>query len=466
MIPEAADAERSSAERPRAWVLVVDDDAALRRALRRELEEGGFQVAEAASAEELAPALERRPELVLLDLHLGEGASLGVVREIRERSPHSECVVMTGYASVDTAVACMRAGAFDYLEKPFRAERPLLETLRRALDHRAQRVGRESAGPPLDLVERIVSESPAMKRLVATVLNLAHNQSNVLIEAESGTGKELIARAIHATSARRAGPFVPVDCGALPEGIAEGELFGYERGAFTGAIRSAPGVFRSAHGGTLFLDEIGELSPLLQSKLLRAIQEREVRPLGSDRIVSVDVRLIAATNRDLAEEVRTGRFRSDLFYRLRVVQLRIPPLRERPEDIPVLAHHFLARASGTRVSSVDAEALERLTQHGWEGNVRELQNVIEAAAALAPGPRLRVEDLGLGRESSHPPTVARPQGIGLSMRDYERACIEEALRRAEGRVERAASLLRIGRSTLYRKLRDHGIKTSASDPRP
>jgi DNA-binding NtrC family response regulator len=462
MIPEAADAERPRAERSLASVLLVDDDAALRRSLRRELEGAGFEVAEAGSAEELAPALERRPELVLLDLHLQEGWSLDAVREVRERSPQSECVVMTGYASVDSAVACMRAGAFDYLEKPFTAARPLVETLRRALEHRAQRVGGEGASaPPHDFAERIVSESPSMKRLVATVMNLAHNQSNVLIEAESGTGKELIARAIHATSARRTGPFVPVDCGALPEGIAEGELFGYERGAFTGAIRSAPGVFRSAHGGTLFLDEIGELSPLLQSKLLRAIQEREVRPLGSDRIVSVDVRLIAATNRDLADDVRTGRFRSDLFYRLRVVQLRIPPLRERPEDIPVLASHFLARASGTRVSSIDAEALERLTQHRWDGNVRELQNVIEAAAALAPGPRLRVEDLGLGRDSSLPPTVARPQGIGLSMRDYERACIEEALRRAEGRVERAATLLRIGRSTLYRKLRDHGIKPSA-----
>ncbi len=462
MLPESGDSERTSGERPRPCVLLVDDDAPLRRALRRELEAAGLEVVEAASSEELGPALERRPELVLLDLHLGEGASLDTVREVRERSPQSECVVMTGYASVDTAVACMRAGAFDYLEKPFSVARPVVETLRRALEQRAQRLGREAASPPaLDVTEGIVSESPSMKRLVATVLNLAHNQSNVLIEAESGTGKELIARAIHASSARRAGPFVPVDCGALPEGIAEGELFGYERGAFTGAIRSAPGVFRSAHGGTLFLDEIGELSPLLQSKLLRAIQEREVRPLGSDRIVSVDVRLVAATNRDLAEEVRSGRFRSDLFYRLRVVQLRIPPLRERPEDIQVLASHFLARASGTRVTSIDSEALERLMQHRWEGNVRELQNVIEAAAALAPGPRLRVEDLGLARDSSLPPTVARPQGIGLSMRDYERACIEEALRRAEGRVERAATLLRIGRSTLYRKLRDHGIKSHA-----
>jgi DNA-binding NtrC family response regulator len=462
MLLAAGNAEQPDLERHSPRVLVVDDDAALRRALRRELESAGFDVCEAASAGELHSALERRPDLVLLDLHLEDDASLDTVREVRERSPQSECVVMTGFASVDSAVSCMRAGAFDYLEKPFTPGRPLVDTLRRALEHRALRMGGapSSDGAP-DVARRIVSESPGMKRLVATVLNLAHNQSNVLIEAESGTGKELIARAIHVTSARRVGPFVPVDCGALPEGIAEGELFGYERGAFTGAVRSAPGVFRSAHGGTLFLDEIGELSPLLQSKLLRAIQEREVRPLGSDRIVSVDVRLIAATNRDLAEDVRVGRFRSDLFYRVRVVQLCIPPLRERPEDIPVLAHHFLSRASGTRVTSIDPEALERLAEHAWDGNVRELQNVIEAAAALAPGPRLRAEDLNLGRDVALPPTVARPQGIGLSMREYERACIEEALRRAEGRVERAATLLRVGRSTLYRKLRTHGIKPVA-----
>jgi len=299
---------------------------------------------------------------------------------------------------------------------------------------------------------------------VATVEGLAHNESNVLIEAESGTGKELLARAIHATSLRRAGPFVPVDCGALPEGIAEGELFGYERGAFTGAVRASPGVFRCAHGGTLFLDEIGELSPFLQSKLLRAIQEREVRPLGSDRIVNVDVRIVAATNRDLAELVRLGRFRSDLFYRLRVVSLGIPPLRERPEDIPVLVAHFLSRARGTRVSGIEPEALERLKAQRWEGNVRELQNVIEAAAALAPGPRLRAQDLGLGEREA--PNVRRPEGIGLSTREYERACLEEALRHADGSVGRAARLLSMGRSTLYRKLRAHGIRTDVWDVRP
>jgi DNA-binding NtrC family response regulator len=463
--------------RPR--VLIVDDEPELVRMLGRMLEPEGFEVLEASDPSEMSRKLELEPELVLLDLQLGDVSAIDLIGLVRHSSCDSELIVMTGYASVDSAVTCIRAGAFDYLEKPFERGR-VVQTLRRAVDQRALRVrdrDPEPADAPVqervqaprraqraegersqELLGGIVCQSQAMRRVVQTVLDLHANQSTVLIEAESGTGKELVARAIHDTSLRCDGPFVPLDCGALPEGIAEGELFGYERGAFTGAVRAAPGVFRSADGGTLFLDEVGELSPFLQAKLLRALQEREVRPLGADRAVSVDVRIVAATNRDLEDEVRRGRFRSDLYYRLRVVPLRLPPLRERPDDIPVLALHFLRRAAGERLQDIEAEALEALMSRPWLGNVRELENAIEAAAALARGPRLRAEDLGLGAARADAPQVTRPEGIGLSMQAYERACLEQALRHAEGDVRRAARLLGIGRSTLYRKLREHGLQ--------
>jgi len=389
----------------------------------------------------------------------GATVLLVLIDQIRAQSPDSEVVVMTGYATIDSAVASMRAGAFDYLEKPLHDRHVVVRTLERALQRRGLRVRSRELDGGLDqrgTVEGIVFHSPAMRRVMQKVSDLSHNESTVLIEGESGTGKERVARAIHLTSPRREGPFVPVDCGALPEGIAEGELFGYERGAFTGAVRSAAGMFRSAHGGTLFLDEIGELSPVLQSKLLRVIQEREVRPLGAAVAQRVDVRLVSATNRDLRARVEAGKFRADLFYRLCVVRLGLPPLRDRPEDVPALAGHFLARyapAGGAAV--LEPEALECLLAQRWEGNVRELENCIEAAAALARGPRLTVADLGLNRPA--PPRVSAPEGIQLSLSSYEAACLREALEQAHGDVPRAARLLGIGRSTLYRKLRAHRL---------
>jgi two-component system response regulator HydG len=435
-------------------VLVADDEAAIVRSLRRSLEHDGYDVREAGDETRLRAELAREPEVVLLDLRLGNASGVELLGELRARCPDAETVVMTGYASIDSAVECMRAGAFDYLEKPFSDPRRVLQTLARALERRRLRVrnrelegelGRRSA------LERVIAHSPAMKRVLQTVRDLAGNESTVLIQAESGTGKELLARAIHETSPRSAGGFVPVDCGALPEGIIEGELFGYVRGAFTGALRDAPGLIRSAHGGTLFLDEIGELPVNLQAKLLRAIQEREVRPLGASQAEPVDVRIVAATHRDLAADVRTGRFRADLFYRLRVVSLALPPLRERLEDVPVLASHFLERAAaGTKVVGLEPEALERLMAQRWEGNVRELENTIEAAVALAQGPRVTAADLRLGTAPSAP--APAPEGIALSLAAFERACLDEALGRSQGDVRAAAKLLGIGRSTFYRKL--------------
>ncbi len=439
-------------------VLVADDEPGLVRGLRRQLERGGYAVLEASDVGLVRAQLAHEPEIVLLDLRLGVTSGLELLGELRERRPDTEIIVMTGYASIDSAVACMRAGAFDYLEKPFADPHRVLQTLGRALERRRLRVrNRELEGELVrrSALERVVAQSASMKRVLQTVRDLATNESNVLIEAESGTGKELIARAIHETSPRSHGPFVPVDCGALPEGMIEGELFGYLRGAFTGAVRDSEGLFRAAHGGTLFLDEIGELPLALQSKLLRAIQEREVRPLGATEAQAIDVRLVAATNRDLAAEVRAGRFRADLFYRLRVVSLALPPLRERPEDVAVLASHFVERAArGTKVIGLEPEALERLIAHTWDGNGRELENTIEAAIALAQGTRITAADLRLS--SFGEPRAKPPEDIELSLASYERVCLEEALRRCQGDVRSAAKLLGIGRSTFYRKLERRG----------
>jgi len=444
-------------------VLLVDDDPALIRALRRLIEPEGFSCRDAHDVQSVATALESEPQLALVDLRLGEVSGVELIREMRSQSPDTEIIVMTGYASIDSAVASMRAGAFDYLEKPFHDARRVVQTLKRALERRTLRARNRELEGELErrsAIAGIVAQSAEMKRVVRTILDLSENQSNVLVEAASGTGKELVARAVHETSLRREGPFIPVDCGALPESIAEAELFGHERGAFTGAIRTAPGLFRSASGGTLFLDEIGELSPRLQAKLLRVIQEREVRPLGADAAVPIDVRIISATNRDLEVEVKKGSFRSDLFYRLRVVSIRLAPLRERPEDIPVLAAHFLERhGEGSRILGIEPEALEALLTHAWDGNVRELENRIEAAVALARGPRLTITDLGLDSVHRDTREASRPDGIPLSLPSYERACLEEALFQAEGDIRRAASLLGIGRSTLYRKLKTHGIRS-------
>ncbi len=447
----------SPVSRPR--VLVADADAASARWIRRALESEGCDVAEARDAGALGAALAGDPALVLLDLELCAQSGRDLVSEIRRLCPDAEVVVMTGAASVDSAVACMRAGAFDYLAKPFVGSERLSQALRGSLERRALR-GASAARRTSSALESIIGSSPEMRRVIERVRGLARSESSVLVQAESGTGKELVARAIHETSVRAAGPFVPVDCGALPEAIFEAELYGYERGAFTGAVRAAPGLFRAASGGTLFLDEVGELPLSLQAKLLRALQEREVRPLGAAEAVPVDVRIVAATNRDLEAEVRAGRFRMDLFYRLRVVEIALPPLRERREDIPALAAHLLARQSGNPdVRTIAPDALDELCRRPWPGNVRELANAIEAGAALARGPALTAADL---RAPAAPASAAQPapapDGIELSLAAYERACIEEMLRRLEGDVRAAARALGLGRSTLYRKLRALGLR--------
>jgi transcriptional regulator with PAS, ATPase and Fis domain len=297
-----------------------------------------------------------------------------------------------------------------------------------------------------------------MRSLERTLHSLRHNESQVLIQGESGTGKELVARALHALSPRAGGPFVPVDCGALPESVIESELFGHEKGAFTGAT-GARGLFRMAHGGTLFLDEIGEISSTVQAKLLRALQEKEIRPVGAARAEPVDIRVVAATHRDLAQWVSEDRFRKDLFYRLNVVRVDIPPLRDRREDIPLLVHHFIAKHRGERsnVSGIEDAALAVLLESHWPGNVRELENVIESAMALAPGPRLRPADLPRGPGPAAD-FVGGPADLPLSLEAYERCVLQRALEECAGDATSAAARLGIGRSTLYRKLSKHGLQ--------
>ncbi len=444
-------------------ILLVDDEPLMLRALVRTLEPDGHRVVTAETTE-AAEVFLRDPDLdvIVLDLVIRGASGREFLDRIKRERPEVEVVVATGHASVTSAVECMRQGAFDYLAKPFDDVPRVRSTVRRALERRRlvrrnreleqQLRGGRASRPDL------VGESPAMRGLVRVIESLRENQSNVLIQGESGTGKELVARAIHATSGRSEGPFVPVDCGALPETIIESELFGHERGAFTGAL-GAPGLFRRAENGTLFLDEIGEVPAHMQAKLLRALQQKEVRPVGAAEALPVDIRVVSATHRNLVEMAERDAFRMDLFYRLNVVRIEIPALRQRREDIPLLVHHFLNkhRREHGPLEGISDDALAFLVERDWPGNVRELENVIESALALAPGRRLRLADLPVARGNGArvPAPTAR---VPLSLKAYERCALERALAEARGDVNLAARLLGIGRSTFYRKLSAHGLR--------
>jgi DNA-binding NtrC family response regulator len=446
--PAARSGEVSASDAP-GLVLLVDDEPLILRALRRILERDGHRVVEAESADEAESTLcDPDLDVVLIDLMLGRTSGLQMLDRVKASPLGVEVVMMTGFASIDSAVDCMRRGAFDYLTKPFDDVHRVRTTVRKAIERRR-------------LVQRnrpvLVGTSPSMRSLIRMIEGLRHNESHVLIHGESGTGKELVARAIHATSRRAAGPFVPVDCGALPESIIESELFGHERGAFTGAV-GAPGLFRLADRGTLLLDEIGEIPGSVQAKLLRALQEKEVRPVGGTESIPVDIRVVSATHRDLWGMVEERRFRADLYYRLNVVRVAIPPLRERRDDIPLLVQHLLVkhRSPESPIEGIDDEALESLARYEWPGNIRELSNTIESALAFARGPNLRAADLPLARRGAEL-VSAPPTSIPLSFEAYERCALQRALREAGGDATAAARRLGIGRSTLYRKLGKHGL---------
>ncbi len=432
----------------------------MRQMLASLFQKEGFSVEEAASADD---ALERVADqdfdVVLSDIKMPGRSGIEMVGELRRLRPNTPVILMTAFGSIDSAVSSMRAGAFDYITKPFEPDAVLL-TVDRALERRALEEENQRLRQAVDRTSALgdlIGESTAMREIFAMIKKIAHNRSSVLLTGESGTGKEVVARTIHYHGARADRPFVPINCTAIPEGLLESELFGHVRGAFTGAVTSKRGLFEKAAGGTLFLDEIGDMGLGLQSKLLRVLQDREIRPVGGTQSVAVDVRIIAATNRDLEQEMREGRFREDLFYRLNVIPIHIPPLRERPEDIPALADAFVRKHSEGMRHWLNPAAMKRVTAYPWKGNARELENVIERALALADSEEIGPEDLPLGdlRDDAQAPggddllrSAARRR---LPLRQVEDYYIDEILRLTGGNKVHAARILGIDRKTLYRR---------------
>ncbi|MBP7677019.1 MAG: sigma-54-dependent Fis family transcriptional regulator [Thermoanaerobaculia bacterium] len=419
-----------------ARLLVVDDEPSFRALLRDILEGAGHGVTEARDGAEALAFLERTAfDLVLTDRRMPAVDGLELLRRIRARTSPPPVVVLTAHGSIPEAVEAVRLGAADYIAKPLPSPEALVDLV-------ASLLPREDDG-------EIVTADPAMKELLDLVDRVAPRDVAVLVTGESGAGKELVARRLHARSPRANGPFVAVNAAALPETLAESELFGAERGAFTGADQARAGRFEEASGGTLFLDEVGELPLALQSKLLRVLEERVVRRLGGSRDLPVDVRLVAATNRDLTRETEEGGFRQDLFFRLAVVVVNVPPLRERPDDVPLLARHFaerLAERHGVPVPSLTDDALAALSAHAWPGNVRELRNVLERSVVVRGGAPIRTADLGLA-----------PAAAPLDRAHREREALLAALRRTRGKREEAARLLGISVRTLYYRLKQWGI---------
>jgi len=444
-------------------VLVVDDQKNMRATTAILLRHAGYEVVE---AEDGAAAIQRLGsesfDVVLTDLRMGSVDGMEVIRGALESAPSTQVIVMTAFGTIESAVEAMRRGAYDYVAKPFKGEELLLR-VEKAVEKR-RLLGEMSflAGEFRDRygLEHIVGRSQALREVLERVLRVAPSDATVLLTGESGTGKELVARALHAASRRAPHPFVPVNCAAITETLLESELFGHAKGAFTGAVRSRRGLFEEASGGTLFIDEIGETTPNFQAKLLRALQEGEIRRVGESMPVKVNVRVIAATNQDLKKAIAEKRFREDLFYRLNVVPLRIPPLRERPEDIPLLAAHFLGRHNRRTGEHkvLTAEALQRLVDQPWPGNVRELENMVEQAAALSSGPEIRAPDI---RFEASAPSEAAPT-LADAVELAERRAIQAALGRTGGDLGRVARDLGISATTLWRKMKRLGLEAGES----
>ncbi len=445
-----------------ATILVVDDEVAMTDLLAVELRRAGYRPVVARSADEALAVLEREAvDVVVTDLRMPGRSGTELCREIVPLRPAVPVIVITGFGSMDAAIEAIRAGAYDFMTKPFPFE-ALQVALERALEHAALRSAVHElrrAGRSLPGLDALIGASPAMERVFALLERIAPTEASVLISGESGTGKELAARALHRLSRRGDGPFVSVNCAAIPEQLFESELFGYVRGAFTGAERNREGLLRRASGGTLFLDEVGELPATLQPKLLRVLQERSVRPVGSDRATPIDVRLVAATNRELAREVSSGRFRADLFYRLAVITIPLPPLRERGEDVVLLAEQFieeLSDASGRPRPSLSDESIAALLAAPWPGNVRELRNWMEYAVAMVDGREIQVEHLPAA-VSVPPPRAAQLEPAGdleslESIETVERRHILHVLEAVGGNKSKAARILKIDRKTLLARL--------------
>jgi two-component system nitrogen regulation response regulator NtrX len=444
-------------------ILIVDDEAGVRASLAAVLRDEGYAVEVAESGEMCLEAVGRRvPDVILLDIWLPGMDGLATLERLRERRVDAQVVMISGHASVEAAVRATKLGAFDFIEKPLSLEKTVL-AVRNALRQRRLEFENRQLRAKVDRSLVIVGNSPVMDELRAQVSMAAPSNGRVLISGENGTGKELVARQIHALSHRHAGPFVEVNCAAIPEELIESELFGHVKGAFTGAIADRRGKFEIATTGTLFLDEVGDMSLKTQAKVLRALQEQIVEPVGGQNSVRVDVRVIAATNKDLAAEIRQGRFREDLYFRLNVIPIAVPPLRARAGDIIRLADHFVAgfaREYGRRPKSFSPEAQNLLGAYHWPGNVRELRNTIERVMIMVPDEVVRPHDLAFLELAGTPAGQVPPAAIGplFDARDaWERAYITTALLAHDGNISRTADTLGLERSNLYKKMRALGI---------
>jgi DNA-binding NtrC family response regulator len=445
-------------------ILVVEDEEKLRRVIQLQLTSAGFDVEQARTAEEALPLIDRA-DLILTDLRLPGMSGLDMLALIQRQNSHAPAIMMTAHGTIENAVEAMKSGAADFLLKPFSLDH-MMTVVHKALEVRGlrdeNRKLKEELGRRYEF-DNIVGRSPQMQEIFASLMRVAPTRATVLLTGESGVGKDLIARAIHFHSPRRDRPLVKINCSALPENLMESELFGYEKGAFTGASATKPGKFEQADTGTVFLDEIGDVPQAIQVKLLRVLQEREFERLGSNKTRQLDIRMIAATNQDLRAALEQGTFREDLYYRLNVVALEIPPLRNRKPDIPYLANHFLKKLApdtGTKVESITPAAMDKLLEYPWPGNVRELENVIERSLVMALGASLDANDIKLDALRGRPAVsgeLSLPEGMSLDQ--YEQELIRQALKRAEGNKSQAARLLGLTRNALRYRLTQMGLES-------
>jgi two-component system, NtrC family, response regulator AtoC len=456
-------------------VLVADDELNMRRVLEAILRREGYEVITAANGIEALGGMSANIHTVITDLKMPGLDGMGLLKRLSVDYPDVPVVMITAHGSVENAVEAVKLGAFDYLEKPFEQEQ-IRQVVAKAISTYA--LSRKDARPeePSERGRfRLVGQSPAIRQIYGVVEKVANTPSTVLISGESGTGKELIARALHENSTRHAGPFIKINCAAIPKTLMESELFGYDKGAFTGAVGAKPGRFELAHGGTLFLDEIGEIPVEMQVKLLRVLQESEFERVGGIKTIKVDVRLVTATNRDLLEEIAAGNFREDLFYRLNVVPIQIPPLRERREDIPLLAEHFIAKFNERlkkQIVSISPEAVAELVGYNWPGNIRELENLMERTILFCEGPEIGVSDLppeivgaaptpasaAAGEGEPRPAAGSLKEAVRAETERVERELIQRALDATGGNVTQAARKLKISRKSLQTKMKELGLR--------
>jgi two-component system response regulator PilR (NtrC family) len=459
-------------------VLVVDDEQSMREFLAICLRRAGHEPITESNATAALAALEQKPvDVVVTDLRMpGDLDGIGLLQEIKKRGHEAEVILVTAFATADTAIAAIKQGAYDYLTKPFKVDE-INAVIGRAMEKRrliAENLALRDQVAGRVRLAQLLGRSRAMQKLFELIGKIHSTRTSVLITGESGTGKELVARALHTEGSRSAGPFVAVNCGAIPDELMESELFGHIKGAFTGAHADKPGLFRQAQGGTMFLDEIGELSLGLQVKLLRALQERRVKPVGAATETEIDVRVVAATNRDLEAEVARGAFRSDLYYRLNVIEVRLPPLRQRREDVPLLVEHFIRRFAldqDKEMRGIEPAAMKKLEDYDFPGNVRELENIVERAVALAGGTTITVDDLpplraAAARSSGDASLELPDDGVDLDrmVYDYERAIVQKALDKANGVRKKAAALLGISFRSLRYRLDKLGFDRAEAEP--